>query len=149
MAIRDFNVETVEVSFKGGTFTVHGVSSDELTRLATDATADVMAAIDAYEAMEKEGHNSGEAIIGIVLAKAPDLAARLIANAANEPDLFPVVRKMPLSVQMNALEAIFRLTFEEPEALKKFSGQILALLNSVKNLAPKKEASPTAAGSGG
>lgn len=148
MAIRDFHIQTTEVPFTGGSFTVHGVSFDELTRLATDATADVMAAIDAYEEMTASGNDSGEAIIGIVLAKAPDLAARLIANAADEPDLFPTVRKMPLSVQMNALEAIFRLTFEEPEALKKFSGQILTLLNSVKNLAPKKPITSAAASGG-
>lgn len=135
MAIKDFYVETREVPFgKGGSFTVEGISFDHLAKLFTEAKDEMLQAMDLYDGMAESGEVKTEALIMAMLHQVPDLVARVICLAANEPGAEAQVRKMPFPVQTDALMAIADLTFVEPDALKKFLGHLTVLLNGATSL---------------
>lgn len=147
MAIKDFYVQTREVSFgQGGSFTVEGISFDHLARLFTEAKDDMLQAMDLYDGLAESGEVKTEALIMAMLQQVPDLVARIICLAANEPGAEANVRKMPFPVQTEALMAIADLTFVEADALKKFLGHLTVLLNGVTSL---KAPPSSEAGSGG
>lgn len=146
MAIKDFFVETREISFGTGSFTVQGISFDHLAKLFTEARDEMLQAMDLYDGMAESGNVNTEALILALLQQLPNLVARVICVSADEPGAEESVRKMPFTVQTDALMAISELTFVEADALKKFLGHLTVLMNGMTSL---QASLPNARASGG
>jgi len=145
MALSDIVIPTKTLAYGGASFTVHGVSANDVLRMFFDADKDIARIIDRFE--QAGGDNlDADQMIPLVLNEAPELAARLIACAADEPTAWPTVARLPVSTQLEALIAVWDLTFEEPDALKKFVASLATLAASMKTL---KEKQRLAVGTGG
>jgi hypothetical protein len=66
-----------------------------------------------------------------LLAALPELVAELIAIAADEPDMGDKARRLPAPVQLEALMAIYELTFTEPDSVKNFFDRLASLMTSI------------------
>ncbi len=69
-----------------------------------------------------------------LVAKFPAIAAHVIALAADEPAAFSDIMKLPLGVQVAALEAIGTMTFSAPGGLKNFLETVLAVARGANGL---------------
>ena len=63
-----------------------------------------------------------------VLQEAPALVADIICRAADEPDAHDRARMLPLPIQLNALEVITKLTFEDAGGPKAFLVSVMSLV---------------------
>mgnify|MGYP001232383630 CR=1 FL=1 len=137
MALSDIVIPTRVIEYQGASFTIHGVTARDVMRMLFEAEKDIERIIDAYEALQgSEGADSREAIV-LLLREAPELAARLIASAADEPEHWSIVARLPVSVQAEALAAVWALTFEGPDSVKKFVASLVEMTNSMKALKSK------------
>ena len=135
MTLADYKPEQHEVKFKGGSFTVNGLTLECMTKLIRGHMPALQQAMAIYHELE------AKAEVGFVmlLHELPDLAATVIALGAGDESLTPQARALPVSLQIESLEAIFRLTFEEIGGIKNFA----ALWDKLKNLAsPNPQGEP-------
>lgn len=144
MALSDIVIPTKTFTFGGASFTVHGVTANDVLRMFFEADKDIARILDVLE-QGGVGTDDADKLIAAMLREAPELAARLIASAADEPAAWPTVARLPVSVQLEALLAVWTLTFEEPDALKKFVASLMSLAASAKTL----KAPGLAVGTGG
>lgn len=121
---------TQSVQYPGGEFAVRGLSPEDIGVLLAahyEALANLFDTYVTESAIQSLGNdvsrgqlnlgNVGE-VIGRVMATAPTLIADVIARAAGEEDS-RVVRLLPLTVQIDAVEKIIRLTLEAEGGLEK------------------------------
>lgn len=134
MAIKDFYVESREIICGKTSFKVEGISFDHLVKLFTEARDDMLGAMDLYDGLAESGEVNTMQLAMAAIDKFPNLVAKLIAVAANEPGTEETVRAMPFPVQVDALVAIGELTFTEVEALKKFLGHLALMMEGAKKL---------------
>lgn len=66
-----------------------------------------------------------------LVRKVPMLEARVIAEAAREPDHIDTVRYLPLPVRTEALLEIFRLTFVDIETAGKMLGMLQGVFQAI------------------
>lgn len=138
MALADIPIPTKSHTCRGVTFDVRGLSFADLTRLLIDHKDD---AVLAFELFEQAGGDAADAtalmrLAGTFVQAMPDLVAKTIALAADEPDAAPIARRLPAPVQLDALLDIGKLTFEEPEHLKKFLANLTELFQGMSQLTP-------------
>lgn len=140
MALSDIVIPTQTIEYRGVKFVVHGVTANDVMRMMFDAEKDVGRALDAFE--KAQGADSADAsrMIALLLREVPELVARLIASAADEPTAWPTVLRLPVSVQAEALSAVWNLTFEEPDSVKKFVASLTAIAKSMADLRTPKAA---------
>jgi hypothetical protein len=137
MALSDIVIPTRTIEYQGASFTVHGVTANDVMRMLFEAEHDIERILDAYDSMQGGEGSDGREAIGLLLREAPELAARLIASAADEPAQWPTVARLPVSVQAEALAAVWAMTFEGPDSVKKFVASLVEMTNSMKALKPK------------
>jgi hypothetical protein len=137
MALQDIVIPTRTIAYGGASFTVHGVTANDVMRMLIDADKDVARALNALEAARGADDENTVALLGTFLREVPELVARVIASAADEPASWPIVLKLPVSIQTEALEAVWSMTFEEPDSVKKFAASLVEMAKSIKTLTPK------------
>ena len=71
-----------------------------------------------------------------LVRKVPLLEARIIAEAAREPDYVDAVRYLPLPVRTEALLEIFRLTFVDIETAGKMLGMLQGVFQAIQAKLP-------------
>jgi hypothetical protein len=62
----------------------------------------------------------------------PDVIAKVIAAAADEPELWADYKKLSVPLQMQALTDIARLTFIDRAGFETFVGNVMALAQAVR-----------------
>lgn len=132
--LSDFEPDRQEIKLpKGGTFLVRGLGVDDLAILVRDYLGDMDKILALYEDSARSPLSS-VATAQFVLKltrEAPAAVAQIIAIAADEPSEVDRARRLPLPVQVLALQHIGRLTFEEAGGLKKFLGDLKILIESM------------------
>lgn len=73
----------------------------------------------------------GDLATSTLVEQFPDLAAKVIAVAANNPDLVAKVKKLPTGVQAHALIEIFNMTFPDNELLGKLWARLEEVVTKV------------------
>lgn len=141
MALSDYAPKSETVTFPGGEFTVRGLSLQDLTVLLRTHYATANALFDRYigeSAMAAATAKSPEIATGdpreVVLEAlevAPGMISDVVARAADEPDKAALVARLPLGVQVEAIEAVVRLTLEAEGGLEKFVETVLRLTGSL------------------
>jgi hypothetical protein len=133
--LSDIQFETQEIKYRGSSFTVRGLGLDIVSRLlASSSRAQIDAAVSQLEIAYKADGDSAalEGAVSKLAIELPELVAQVIAFAADEPDAAVVVARLPLPVQLEALMAIGRLTFDGEESIKNFVSGLVTLMTSVK-----------------
>lgn len=136
MRLSEVVIETKPVPLsdqEGDHFDVRGINLNDLMRLAF-TQSDAMRRLY-EEVMARVKGDGGEfttdevkAILMDSVKDAPDLVFRAIAFAADEPDEWDKVRKLPLVVQLDALEKIALLSLRSDAELKKLQEIIVRLI---------------------
>jgi len=130
VALKDYRIPEEEIPLSGGaSFAVRGLSLPHITHLVTkhgDAVKKLFnrATLDGSDLSLEDMERIGTTII----ASSPDLAAEIIAVAAGEEDALDTIKALPFPVQVVALEAIARLTFDSAGGPKKFLETVIGIL---------------------
>jgi hypothetical protein len=128
VALRDITINKTEIEVPGGDFAVRGLALIDVNTLFSryaDTASDLFKSL-----MQGEVQQADSAQIANMLVKdAPALAAALIATAADEPEMEAVVSRLPFPIQIEALEAIGKLTFTTEGSLKKVFETLIQLLS--------------------
>ena len=109
---------------------VRGLTADDIG-LMVRAHLDTVETIFQAVKTTMDGPVAGDATARFILTlaqDAPEMAAQVIAIAADEPDQGANARKLPFPVQVDALQKIGRLTFEEAGGVEGFVNALAALL---------------------
>lgn len=143
MALKDITVETAEVLVGSGSFHVRGISPADINAVLTVNRASVELLFDLAES---KGINSladidegkllevAQAAVGEV----PDLIAGIIAQCEDEGSIenWMKVRKLPITVQIDALTKIAKLTFTDATNFGVFLGNVMAATRNLRTILP-------------
>lgn len=139
MALEDFELPTADVGLPGGdSFAVRGLSLQDITRLMSQHGSEMEAFFQKYAGNQ----NANPLSVGMeLLDTAPVLLCKMIAMAADRPDLAGKVARLPLTVQQEAIEKIAQLTFDAAGGPKKFIEAVFRLVKGINNLMPEQQPS--------
>ncbi|MBK3745539.1 hypothetical protein G3A39_40990 [Paraburkholderia aspalathi] len=138
MALSDYNILTQDIALPGGnSFPVRGLSLIDVTSLFRSRGPEIQAYFAKYMGDKPTGKGakatdlasklSGE--LGIqLLDAAPMLAAEIISCAADEPSMAYTASRLPITIQLEALEAIATMTFDAAGGPKKFMEAVMRVL---------------------
>lgn len=143
---QDFQVERKEVKWNGQVAgTVRGLTPHDIMTVIAENPQDADTVLSLLEddvdlgadksadelASSLEG--AAKASFGKVLAKAPNIVAKLIAVACDSPDQWEIVRdRFVLPLQFDMLQDVARLTFVDPPGFRRFLGNVMALVGAIK-----------------
>jgi hypothetical protein len=116
-SFKTFRIPRKDVPTSGGTFSVRGVSLADLTEVFLAERHQLEAVYD--RVMNGSVSSDPEVAVLQVLQSAPDVVARLIASANDEPDEWATVRDMPLADQLVLALGVLEVTFESGGGVKK------------------------------
>lgn len=143
MAIRDIKVQTHHVVYGEYSFDVRGISPDDIRTVLIMNRESLEMLSDLAEA---QGINGIEAItterlLAVAeqaLAEIPDLAAALIAQCEDGGSIsnYLHVKRLPITVQMDALMKIASLTFNDATNFGVFLGNVMAAVKGLKKHLP-------------
>lgn len=137
--LEDYDVLTEKVDLPGGkSFAVRGLSLIDIAPLIAGRRKQIEAFFTRYAKKAGLRKNvSTDMVIDAgmdLLSIAPELAAEIIASAADTPHLAAKVSKLPLTAQMEALEKIGRLTFDAAGGPEKFVAALGRLVGGTTDL---------------
>lgn len=135
MSLADFQPATDVVSFRGKPLiTVRGLSLDDIAILMRENLSDLDELIKLYaEGVDENVAVAKSAQFIVAMAREmPALVARIICLSCDEPTAEDKARKLPLPVQVDALQKIVTLTFSEAGGAKKFFESLKHLILTVR-----------------
>ena len=124
--------------------TVRGITPNDIAKVMAENASEVesimesvqkekvLSSLDPSQVHDIDLNAESEKIFKHIITMVPNLAAKIIAIAADDADNWEVVRdKFVLPLQFEALTVIAQLTFIDGNGFKKFLGNVLALAGSV------------------
>ncbi|MEL4071752.1 hypothetical protein WKW50_16530 [Ochrobactrum sp. GPK 3] len=134
MALSDYVVETREIAVpKASPLSVRGLSLVDVTRLLSTRGKEIQTFFQKYISEIQAGGNPKAdlpANLGqTLLDSAPSLVAEIIAHAADEPQAVHQASRLPITTQLEALEAIGQLTFDAEGGPKKFLEAVIRIMS--------------------
>lgn len=154
MALKDYVIPTHEVRIDSkSSFTVRGISFQDITQLVQDHGPALALAYAKFVVTKEDIGLRPETIgqiIHMVAGEFPEIVHSVIALAADEKDMQPIIAKLPIGVQMDALEKTVALTFSGEADIKKLVETITRMVQGVTTVSEKLTAplTPTVNGSG-
>lgn len=113
MALK-FIPQTKKIEFTGGEITVRGLSYPDLAQLVEAHRGTATELYERFTGIRKQDAITADdagSIAQEVVTKMPMIAAHVVALAADVPDEFETVIRLPIDVLTSALEATALLTF--------------------------------------
>lgn len=129
MSLANISIVREPVSFRGGEFAVRAFSLDDVTAIMREDFAGLNDVLNLYteNIPQNVAVNATMHFIVKMIGRAPDLAARIIAIAVDEPENVDKARTLPIPVQVDAIKKIMSLTFDEWGGPKKFAENLQTL----------------------
>lgn len=122
MAIKDLQLPKLTVTTPGGAFVVRGLAPVEIEVLLREHRATFTSLFNRVKESGVE-FDDGTLDMGVsLLSSAPELMARVICMAADEPDAIEATLRLPTAIQIDALTKIASLTFTVEGDLGKLLG---------------------------
>lgn len=131
MGLRDITLPTETISVGRASFSVRGLSFEDMTALIARHQSALELLIERYNTKGSDAE-----VLQFLVRETPTLTAQIIALASDEPDQEEAVRKLPMPKQIDALTAIAKLTFEEVGGVKKFAEQLAGLFGGLRQIVP-------------
>jgi hypothetical protein len=128
MGLKDLQMPKSTLEIPGGEFTVRGLSTVELEVLLREHKATLTAMFK--QITEVGAQLDDETLqLGIeLLGTAPELIARIICMASDEPDAIEFAMKLTPAIQITALTKIALMTFTVEGDLGKLLGGVMSKL---------------------
>lgn len=135
MGLHDYQLPTERVDIDAKNhFTVRGVSFEDITKLVNKhGPVCVLIYTKFTESKGKHGlrpETIGQ-LISLAMGQFPDAVAEMIAIAAEEPETVSTVQRLPLGIQLDAIEKIVRLTFTGEADVKKLVETVTRMAGAV------------------
>ena len=130
MSLADIQQESHTVKVGEASFTVTGLSLNGLSTLVKNHIDELEQVLDLFDG-DVTTEQFGSTALKLV-NEAPGLAANIIAVASGEPQYAHLVSRLPFPVQIEALEAIGRMTFQEVGGVKKTIQLLLRLIGGLR-----------------
>lgn len=149
LSLAAYRPRTADVAVGAQTLRVRGLSLDDCALLFTAHAHEADLLFDTIKQAIGSGKAAlhGDVLSRLILAltqNAPQIAAQVIALAADEPDQAPAARTLPFPVTVCALREIGRLTFEDAGGPEPFFAALAELIGSMgKPASAKSEDSST------
>lgn len=135
MTLKSLVVATATVKTSGGEFTVRGLSLTDILFLVSKHRAAMKALFDKFVKGQSDVALESYSNLGAALIEsAPDVAAEIIALAADEPEEIETVKRISFPAQIEALERIGDLTFAAEGSPKKVVETVIRVLSGATNL---------------
>lgn len=144
MGLRDYVPATAKIDLPGGDhFVVRGLALNDISVLLRNHYAAAQDLFDKYigqaslavakQTLPDAGFDEPDngALIRKALEIAPNMIAESVALAADEPELVAQVRTLPLLTQVEAVEAVVRLTLEAEGGMEKLIETVNKLTGSL------------------
>lgn len=135
MGVMDYQPPSEEVQFKGGSFTLKGLSTQDFSLLLQRHSVDLEKIFDLYEKGENGGDFSGAGLAQFVMSlinDAPGLVANTIALSCGEPKAADhITRTFGIALQLKCMKTIGQLTFQEAGGVKKFIESLRELYGNI------------------
>lgn len=135
MALSDIRIPQAVIKFSGGEFPVRGLNVTDLTELIQTHGKEITSVYDRF--IDSGTDLTPEDVMGFVMPLIqtfPEMVSTVIALAADDPESTDVVRKLPFTVQADALEQVIVLTFDAEGGPKKFVETVVRLLQGTTGL---------------
>lgn len=136
MGLMDYQPPSEEVKFKGGSFELKGLSTQDFSLLLARHSVDLEKVFDLYEKGGEDGTDFTAAglakFVMTLINDAPGLVANAIALSAGEPKAADhVMKTFGIALQLQCLKIVGRLTFEEAGGVKKFVESLREIYGNV------------------
>lgn len=148
MQLKDFTIPRTKITLPGKAvdgvkpfFLVRGITLDDMTFLVGQHLGPITRAIKMYQESKEDIVTSGN-FHGFIMTLArdfPDLVAEVISAATDSLDdeTRNVARKLPISVQILALNEIVRLSVEDAGGLKNLLAEMQERLKDAASVGEK------------
>lgn len=140
MALSDLVIPTESFSVGNTSITVRGLNASDIAFLFLNDREAVEQFVNKWQ---EQGNEPSPAFVNELLVEMPDLVAKTIACACDEPDAWQNAKRIPVPQQLLMLNAIGALTFKEV-GVKKFMEAALLMVQAV--VQAGKEMAPTGTG---
>lgn len=132
MSLASFTPATAAITHKGEVaFTVRGLTLADLSLMMRTHMPDIHLLAALWTQYQAEGLDGDIFPFLTTLATdAPFVVAHIIAHGCGEPGLHEKAALLPVPLQIEALEAVFRLTFEEYGGLEKTGAALARMVRS-------------------
>jgi len=140
MSLKDFQVRSEVVAFRGGSLTFRGLSLNDVSYLIGNYMPEVTKLFQMYAKEEQREAAIAESMkfATTVVRETPLLVSELmvlvsiddeadLGDAATRDMLLSIAKKLPLPVQVESIKKIFELTFEEAGGAKKFIDSVMEM----------------------
>lgn len=145
----DFQVERKKIEWNGQfAAEVRGLTPADIMRVIAENPEAADAVMESLEDEAREQLGEGDVTadglaealqgnaaksFGKIVAKFPDLVAKVIAAACDSPDQWEMVRdRFVVPLQFDIAQEIARLTFIDPPGFRRFVGNVMALAGAFK-----------------
>lgn len=130
MGLNNYTPKRHAFDLEGGSFTVRGLSLEDVSRLIATHLPDLEALYDLFVSgkINSSTDEQFENLIKTLVVEAPGFAANVIALASDEPDSAKQAALLPFPVQIEAITKIGDMTFTDVGGLGKGMETIAALL---------------------
>lgn len=133
MSLKTIRVIEEVIKTPGGDFSVRGLTPADVSVLIYnhhDALSDLFNRL-----LGREG-NSADSLGSALIAESPQIVAEIIALASgeNDADAVSLAMQLPVSIQVEALEKIGKLTFRSEDDVKKTTALIISLMKGANDI---------------
>lgn len=137
MGLKDLSLPTSNVSLPNGeSFDVRGVNLTDITVLIRHHRPALVEFFNSTISGNGEVNlDSPMVLLEGALTALPEVAAELIALAADSPESALIASRLPFPVQFDALEKIAVLTFEAEGGPKKVMETVIRAIQGINSLA--------------
>lgn len=137
MGLSNYKPESHQVVLQGGSFSVEGLSLEDVSVLVREHLPDLEGLFDIFQKANVSASTDLVPVVQSLVSQAPGFAANLIAIASREPDAAANAAKIPFPKQVEIILAIGDLTFKETGGIKKSWELVAALLQRNKPMLSK------------
>lgn len=135
MTLKDFQIATRSVDFRGGSLSVRGLALNDISHLIRDYLTELNTLFALYSKEEsRETANAQSVQFAVTIIKeTPNMVAQLIVMATDSTQgELHIAERLPIPVQTEVLRNVIELTFEEAGGAKKFLDSIVALVTNLR-----------------
>lgn len=138
MGLKHLKIPEVVITTPGGNFAVRGLCLDDVAYLIGRHGEQIQQLLAQFQA-DKHSELSSEAISAFaapLLKQAPRIAAEVIACATGEVDeeSVTVAQGLPFPIQIEAIQAVAKLTFEVAGGPKKLVESVIQIAQGTNGL---------------
>lgn len=135
MTLKDFQIATRSVSFRGGSLDVRGLALNDISHLIREYLTEINTLFGMYENEATRDTAAAQSVqfAVTIIKETPNLVAQLIVLATDSTqDELHLAERLPIPVQTELIRQIIELTFEEAGGAKKFLDSLVTLVTSLR-----------------